>query len=315
MSHGLTTQAVALLFSFAPTLDELREELAPYTPTLYECDGSWPSDNPSLFFSAPDVPDTAVVLDIAHQPWPDDLSQNDYSSDIFLTWKLGNFGPATRPAALSRALTRTFLTHDESQAIRGHKSFIRIRTVSTAPDAPRKNSPIRKPSVACRHLAALDALAIQLLGLPGALAYFNPAGANLLSRNDLLHFTKQAQDLGLENNLVWTNRFFYYVSDHWLFFETLGNHQLYLPDLELSISRRSPEFAGQCRAFLANITLRLINDPQSITSDTVLSGPNDLNYTARFFPTSLTEPDRSVILFLPEGTNELPPEFPKRPNA
>lgn len=315
MSHGLTTQAVALLFSSAPTLSKLREALAAYTPTFCECDGSWPTDNPSLSFPVPDTPDIAVIADIVEQSWPDDLNENDNSSDIFLAWKLGHFGPATPPAALSRALTRTFLTHDESQAVREHKSFIRLRIVSTASDAPLKNNPNRTPLVACHHLAILDHFAIQLMGLPGALAYFNPAGANILSPSHFQHFTAQAKNLGLENNLVWTNRFLYTISDHWLLFETLGNRQFHLPDLELPIPTIPHNDKRTYRIFLANVTLQLINNQQSIIPGTLVTGPADLNYITHFFPISLTEPNRPVILLLPESINELPPDFPKRLNT
>ncbi len=315
MSHGLTTQAIALLFSSAPTLDKLREALASYTPTLRECEDSWPAQSPSLSFSIPDVPETSAIIDIVHQPWPDDLSQDDHSSDIFLAWKLGHFGPVARPVALSRALTRTFLTHNESQAVREHNSFLRLRTMSTDPNALAKGSAIKTPLLACQHLAILDRLAVQLLDLPGALAYFNPAGANVLSRNHFNHFTKQAQDLGLINTLVWTNRFFYTVNDHWSFFETLGNRQFHLPDLELPLSSAHHEHIPACKTFLANLTLQMINNRQFIASDTLVAGPADLNYKAHYFPVSLVEPDRPIILLLPEGMDELPPAFPRRPNS
>jgi hypothetical protein len=143
-------------------------------------------------------------------------------------------------------------------------------------------------------------LARRLLGLDGALCYFNPNGEvlrNAIGMHESLAFAR-------ENDLppfdLWTNVRLFNTDDGWLVMDTVGNGQLDLPDIEACFHRDACE-CSDIDVFLRNISFYLLQHGEVIQDRDTMDGPGG-RWQARHVEDAVCSPPRRALRwFLQDG--------------
>src|SRR5262249_46639473 len=141
-------------------------------------------------------------------------------------WTLGYLGPRAYPGALRRAAEQSF-GRRHAAAVARHKGFVRL-LVSAGAGAP---APAGDP---VDDLLALTRAARAVLALPGALAWFEPAGEALRDAAFIGRHLDAHAAGGPPPLPIWWNSRVAALRDlpGWSLVDLVGLDQVGLPDLE-----------------------------------------------------------------------------------
>src|SRR5262249_44266962 len=101
---------------------------------------------------------------------------------------------------------------------------------------------------------------------------------------------------------LWCNVRLFNADADWSLMDTVGNHQLDLPDVEACFTRGYD--CGQADRFLRNVSWYLWQNGEVIKDGHTMDGPGEGRWQARNHENGLAEPPRRVLSWLPlDGTH------------
>jgi hypothetical protein len=249
-----------------------------------------------------------VMVDMVDAPWPDAMGDPEAQDDLFEAWRLGHFGPFTYPDALARAVQQSWRWPDAPVVAASHQAFVRIRSTYTAggdgspPALPPRYNPLTE-------LILVTDVARALLGLDGALAYFNPNGEALRSRALVERALQRFATGGPPPLDVWTNQrqFRFGPENGWLLVDTVGLRQLDIADQEAVFVQDRYTF-GQVGNLLLNAAqYMLARGPVIKAGDTIPMGR--VRWEAHVVETAQLDPPRPAIRWQPMDGSTPPPDL------
>ncbi len=303
MPRGFFTQSTTILFTRAPSIDEIEAALEPLRcPILRRhTEAGWMSGGTELLVPFGDDPEGHVHVDVVDQPWPDTMGDPEKDPPLFAAWGMGAFGPLAFPRNLERATRQAVAFRDAGEAVSRHRAFVRLRTsylVGAGPDSavvPEGWSPLAE-------IDAMLQIARPLLALEGACAYFDPNAEVILPHDGVRALLESDDDEGSTPLELFTHVRLFDIDERWAMMDTVGLDRFFLPDVEVLVPRGADpnEVAG----FLRNVSAYVLANGPVIEDGHTTEGPfGILHVHAR--DESLTEPPRRVLRMVPEGA-ELP---------
>lgn len=203
-------QSTAILMDRRISLEELFDALSPLEgcqllPHDKEQTSDWMAGEGSVLVRSGSGSNGAISATVFHKAWPDRMGDAKTDVDLFGAWAMHFFGMGTFPLCLGRAAAYCPCGEKRGHAIReGHAAFVRCN-LSYLFGADMDARVYPEDRNVGEELRALAALARCVLGLPGAVAWFHPAGEVLRLRDEVMT-DLEAQAAGLLRPSLWVSR-------------------------------------------------------------------------------------------------------------
>jgi len=307
MAKGLFTQGMCVLLKAPLSMEEIQERLKRFELVARQDSDDEDSPETLVYAFRPDV-DGHLLVTPTHTRWPDDMGDPDESPERFVAWSLGQFGPLAFPGGLARATTQSWGWDGAVEAVQQHQAHIclLVSYVLGSDEEGDEDLPLVPDDYdSLGELQMLTRAVTALLESPDAVCYFNPGGEILrdaaLMRQGLNHAWSQE----LPPLDMWTNVRIFSQDDEWLVMDTVGNGQFDLPDME-AVCRRDVYPPGDIENFLRHATLYLLAGDEDVCSGDTADGPGDISWSAIECMTSLSDPPRPTIRWVPEDRFDPP---------
>lgn len=303
MSRGIFRQSLYLLFTVAPSLDDVERALSSVgvgRRTVLTGDG-WLGGFPSLTVPyRPEVNGTLIV-DTIDRAYPDGMGDPEHDRDCFVCWTMGGFGPEVFPGNLERAVRQGARWFESAESVaERHRALVRLRisyVFGAGPDArvlPEDHDPLDE-------LALLVRCARLLLDLPGALAYFQANGEVLLNREMVEHQIEGAARQGVPPLDLYTQVRLWNVGEvrGWALMDSVGMGQFSVPDIEALFHFKHQD-PNEVAGFVRNLRRMLVErSSETITDGSVIDGPGGKWRANR--EESAIDPPRDVLRVVPQS--------------
>ncbi|MES2464881.1 MAG: hypothetical protein V4671_30315, partial [Armatimonadota bacterium] len=182
---GLFTQAVMVLLSRVPSLDEIKQALLLACPIEARSTfggSNWCEGGPLLVLPFAPEKNGYLLVDTIERPWPDALGDSEDDLDVPPAWAAGHFGPLSFGGCLNQAALQSWKWKAGRRIQEKHVAFLRIRLTYLLgvlnPDKAHP-LPLAKAVSPLEELQFLTQVSGALLTLRGALCLFYPAGEAL----------------------------------------------------------------------------------------------------------------------------------------
>jgi hypothetical protein len=261
MENVFLTQCACVLFDGVPALDALEVALAGWDLSDRQAaapgEHGWTVAGRGFLISLRGS--GVAVVDVVPRPWPDDPSEARAHPSLGAAWRAGLFGSFAEPGALVRAKQQDGLWPEARTVADRHRAFVRLRTGYRATAGGEPAPPADHDAL--HELLTLTELADALMGIPGALAFFVPAGEALRSRDHVREVLTRKVGVAAPPLELWTNtrgvRLDAETDPRWLLLDVVGMAQLELPDQEALFAEGS-EAPENVEALLRNACLHLL---------------------------------------------------------
>jgi hypothetical protein len=297
-NKGMFSQGLAVLLSSSPTLEELENLLTGFGQLSRKpASESWEISGPAVVVPYRPEVNGYVNVDLVEHSWPDDMGHPKEKPLLFASWSMGHFGPCSFPGNLARAIEQAWAWPAAKDVVPNHKAFIRVRSSYLFGAGPEIKC-LPQDYAAFPELQFLTGIVQALMKHPRALSYFNPNGEVLKNAKDLddaLAFSKSHSLPPLE---VWSNVRLFNLDDGWLMMDTIGMHQLDLPDHEACF-RKGAFHPNDVANFLRNASLYLLNQGEIVKDGNTMDGPGKCRWQAKSFEKPLSPAPRRVLRWLP----------------
>jgi hypothetical protein len=298
------TQCVVLLLENPVELDDidqLLKELS-FVHGSKESGVPWAFSGPRLIYEFRPEINGLLSVDTVDRRWPDHMGGNDTEEDkeIFGAWVTSQFGPITYPGGLSRAACQYA---DGADLVSQHQAFIRLRIsyVFGGGEDALLNPPGYDPKL---ELNFITDMAVKLLKLPGALAFFNPGGEVLIPKSALSETYELSSKTGSTPPPLWTSFRTFEAEDSWVVADVVGVGQIDCVDAELCFQQGANiDEVFHCLGGLRNYIIA--ESPTFVDNDTI-DGPDQKLWRAVNSDISLGLPPRPVVRFLPRDAKNIP---------
>ena len=306
MPKGLFTQSAMVLLERSIDVDTLAECLRDFDVVrrVEQSTDIWMGGAGAVVSMRAEV-NGNVLLDLVDRPWPDQIGDDREQLELLGAWKMGFFGPFTFPGNLAHAQAMSFAWAEATAVSARHRAFVRIKSSYALGEVG--DAPVMPPDYAALpELELVTELARAVLRAPGALAYFNPNGEVLRSKeglDDELAWHRERQLVPLP---VWSNVRLFALTDKWALMDTIGMEQLDVADQEACYltGKFQPRDVA---AFLRNATNYVLDNGPVIEDGSTMDGPGGLLWTARNVEKSLAPRPRSVLRWIPDDGSRPPP--------
>ncbi|HJL15130.1 MAG TPA: DUF4261 domain-containing protein [Sandaracinaceae bacterium LLY-WYZ-13_1] len=308
MPKGLFTGSTVVLFEAPPSLDSIERALGAFSPRgrREASEGDPWLGGPSVLVEMRAEVHGLATVDVVDRPWPDAMGDPQADPKLFGAWSFGAFGPFVFPGALERAAQHALGWPEADDVAGAHRAFVRARSsyvLGLGDDArvlPDDYDPVAE-------LTFLTDLASALLGLPGALAFFDPSGEVFLSSAALEDLMARRREADLPPLDAWSNVRFFQLGDAagWGLMDTVGMEQLEVTDQEacFPIDAVSPD---EVAPFLRNVSLYLHDRGPVVEDGHTIEGPGGV-WRAHACEESLAPAPRPTLRWVPTFAGE-PPE-------
>jgi hypothetical protein len=310
---GMFTQSACVLLDQPVALDEVGAALQAFDVVKKVEDKenkNWMFGGPSFVIAMRPEVNGYISVDAVDRPWPDHMGDPKKESLIFGAWSMGHFGPLVYPGNLTRAMQHAYLWPEARRIAPGHKGFLRIRAsyvFGASGDAPVMPADY----VPLPELMLVTEIAAALLGLDGALAYFNPNGESLRSRAFLEGVLQRRRDGGPLPFDLWCNvRLFNFGEDAsaWMMMDTVGMHQLDQPDHEACFPGETYDL-NRFGHFFYNLGGYLHDNGPVIKAGDTIDGPGNINWRGWPIKHGKVAPPRAVFRWFPQDGSKPPKEL------
>jgi hypothetical protein len=245
-----------------------------------------------------------AIVDVVDQPWPDGMGDPNTDPALFGAWSMGFFGPFVFPEGLARARAMSFAWPEGRALSATHRAFVRIKT-SYVLGAGDDVKVIPADYDAISELDFVTELVRSVLELPEAIAYFNPNGEVLLSRERLAETLEWADDHDVVPQQAWANVRLFKLDDEWTMMDTVGMEQMDIDDHEACFltGKYAP---GEVDAFLRTAADYVLQEGPVIEDGNTMDGPGNVRWSARSVEDSLAPRPRQVLRWTPLDGSTLP---------
>jgi len=304
MAKGFFTQGVVILLERPVSLDEIAAALSDFEIVGRRDEvEDWAMAGPTLYLNYRPEVNGLVTVDIVDRSWPDDMGSPVDSPLVFGAWSMGYFAPFAYPGNLARAGQQAFHWPEAAATAARHRSFIRIRSsyiLGADPDTqviPNDYDVLREATF------VLD-VAHAVMGVRGALCYFNPAGEVLMPHKDLSEHLWHNAAQNLPPLDILSNIRVYDIDAQWKMMDTVGLWQLDIPDHEACFT--SEIDGDELANFLRNVAVYRMQKGDVLRDDNTVDGPGGMKWRVRSFEQPLTDPNRPTLRWVPENGRALP---------
>lgn len=308
MAKGFWTQGFAVLLDKAVSLDEIAPLLRDFEIARRVNGGEgWEEmGGETLILSFRPEVNGFVTLDVVNRPWPDTMGDSQTEIALFGAWSMGFFGPLTFPGNLARAVEQSQHWNGAATVAKSHRAFIRVRcSYILGADSDALVMPPDYDSLG--EVNFLSRVAANLLEIPAALAYFNPGGEILLSRDDFNAKIEHDAAHDLPPFDAWVGVRLFRLRDGWTLMDSVGMQQFDAPDHEACFpSRFEPRKVAE---FLRNSSLYRWENGDVLRDGHTADDFNGVRWCVRGFAESLAAPPRPVLRWVPDDERALLPEF------
>lgn len=243
-----------------------------------------------------------IMVDSVDAPWPDAMGDPEAQDALFDAWRLGHFGPFAYPDGMARAAQQSWWWPEAPAVAAHHRAFLRVRSTYTvgdehAPPLPPNYTPLTE-------LIMVTDVVRALLGLDGALAYWNPNGEALRSPRAVERVLGRFAAGGPPPLDLWTNQrqFRLGPTDDWLLVDTVGLRQLDIIDYEARFQEGRYSFQ-QVGNLLLNVAQYALARGAPIKDGDVIPGPAQTRWQAHAADEGHVDPPRPVLRWQPmDGT-------------
>lgn len=309
MAKGFSTQSAMVLLEQPVDLDALMACLAPLRQLQRDehSEPGWMSKPSVLVPMRPEV-NGHVLVDLVDEPWPDGMGDPKEDVDLFGAWSMGFFGPWVFPGNLQRAQAMSFTWREAREVSSRHRAFVRIRSSyilgasEDAPLLPEDYEPLDE-------LEFVIEVALHVLQLPGALAYFNPNGEVLRTPKGVTDELAWCEQRNLLPLPLWANVRLFQLGDGLCVMDTIGMEQLDTTDHE-AVFRPSEYDPGEVDGFLRSISLYVFQNGPVIETGNTADGPGGVRWEAQLMETSLAPQPRPVLRWVPQDGSRPPLDEP-----
>ncbi len=241
----------------------------------------------SMIVEMKDPRPRVLTVDAIDRRWPDAMGDPEKEPELFAAWVAGAFGRGVFPGSMERAALFSWHFQEAKEAVRRHAAFVRVRLLAAADDEDPKEDPIW-----CARIAAA------LGGLPGVLAYFNPAGEILASPSSLAESIEHWESTGQLPLHLLANIRMTGVPGHaeWRVFDIVGLGQFGFPDQEV-VARADRYQMSEVTRFIYSIAHHLFTGTRFNDRDTA-DGPSGTVLQAHLDVDSFNPPARMVTRWL-----------------
>lgn len=300
---GIFTQSSYVLLDRPVTLDAAVKKLGEFELLGRQKPAeSWAFGGPAAVLAMPGVRRGRVVVDVVDQPWPDGMGDPKADPDVFGAWGTGQFGPFVWPGSLARACRHAW-SDELADAAQEHQAFIRVRSTHAA--GSKGSDPIlADDSDATSELLLVTQVALALLGLKGAVAYFNPNGESLRDGAFVREQLDGHDRGGPLPLLAWVNRrLFHFDRGGWSMTDLVGLQQLDAQDMEACYPSDGYDHES-IPYFLYNTANTLVTRGVSVQEGMTTNNPygRGEDWEARTFRQGKQEPPRPVVRWFPCGS-------------
>ncbi|MCP4900309.1 MAG: DUF4261 domain-containing protein [bacterium] len=308
MPHkGSYTQGMMVLFDAPLSIEDLSNHLEGYglAKIIDECE-EWAFGGPTVVIPYRPEVNGYVAVDIVDREWPDAMGSPEDDSVLFGAWAMGHFGPFAFPGNLQRAAQQSWHWEAGKTLPFTHKAFVRIRS-SYAFGASDDTPLMPKDYEPQDELLFVTSVARGLLGLPGAICYFDPNGETVYSAAGIDELMSRHANQDLMPQELWVNVRLFNLEDHdpWVVMDTVGMWQLDVPDHEavFPADRYDPsEVAG----FLRNTADYVFKNGLIINDNDTMDGPGPMRWQAVTFDDPICSPPREVLRWIPRDGSTPP---------
>lgn len=244
-----------------------------------------------------------LLVDLVDAPWPDAMGNAKDEPDLFAAWVMGGFGPFVFPGCLDRAARHATRWPEALSVAEGHGAFARVRASQVL--GAGQHAPILPEGYdAIAEMTAVTEVAAAILGLDGALAYFDPNGEVLLGAAHVQRSRDHNAEAGLPALDLWANVRMFSVDGGWAFMDTIGMEQVAVTDQEACF-RPTDVDPNDVAPFLRELTLYLLERGAIIDDGHTVDGPGGA-WRAAKHERSLAPAPRGTVRWTREGDD--PPE-------
>lgn len=297
MAKGIFSQTLCLLTDRVIPLEEIAAALPSFT-ILGSPGGTqdWQISAPSLVLAYRPEVNGKVTVDFVDQRWPDAMGEEKSDKTTFSAWSMGYFGPFTYPNNLLRAGQHSWSWQPGRSIAQAHTGFIRIRSSYVFGGDP-KAPVLPKDYQAVPELEFVTGIALALLEVPGTLCYFNPGGEVLRDKTGLQELLADFKELQMPPLPAWCNIRFFKLNEDWFVMDTIGNHQLDIPDLE-TIFRMADYQPAQIDNYLRDVSMYMLKGGADVLKDgDKIDGPGetDLSWQVTQPGDPISDPPRPLF--------------------
>jgi len=235
-----------------------------------------------------------VEIHAVDHPWLSEFT----SADQQLMW-----GPFSRSNSLDRACKFNPIWEQSTEVARQHQGLIVCKMVS------EDNSSDDVKRQILLATAFLDTI-LPVAKVDGISAYFCPGGEVVWPVDMFVEVVTSAQLAKVPPIDVFSNLRLAYLDERWAIFDTVGNSQFGLRDLEIYFNSEESDLnaiASQLRQW----TLEQISTADALEDGQTVAGPDE-DYLVRWTDDSLEPPVRDVIRLIAEDHSSMPTGLPKR---
>jgi hypothetical protein len=298
MPKGFFTQSTTVLLETALDLRALERCLQDFQIVRR----TEPSNNawlgaPGLVVAMRPEVNGYVIVDLVDRPWPDGMGDPKTDAELFGAWSTGFFGPFVFPESLARAQAMSFAWPEGRALSATHRAFVRIKS-SYVLGADSDANVIPPDYDAISELDFVTELARSVLERSDAIAYFNPNGEVLLSRDGLAETLAWADDHDVVPQQAWANVRLFKLDDARTMMDTVGMEQMDVDDHEACFSTGKYDPA-EVDAFLRTATDYVLQEGPVIEDGNTMDGPGKIRWSAESVEASLAPRPRQVLRWTP----------------
>lgn len=293
MTEAACTQAIALLTRRPLELAEVTQQLTSSGFVCHQAEGTAPDGSPQLQIRGTFQGNgDEIVVDVLADRWPETLLTP-------AAW-----GPCTTSDSLARAVQHSPCWEEAAQKVEQHQGVVLLRFFEGA------TLPQSRDEHVLRFLALLK-LAIALSALPEVSVYFCPGGEVLLPLEfvgDVLH---TSQMVGMPPFDLLANLRLSWLDERWIIFETIGNQQIDLPDLEVYADSQGKDL-NEIASWLRRWSWQHFQPALALQEGTIVEGPSGAKFQVVLANDPLLPPRRSVVRLICQDETAMPEGLPAR---
>jgi hypothetical protein len=246
-------------------------------------------------------------VDVRNRIWPDQMGDAKTEGMLFGAWLMGHYGPFVFPGSFRRAQNQMWAWHEGEPLVEKHAAFLHI-TASYIFGASADSKVLPPDYDPMAEMEFMTKLAVALLSHPNAVAYFNPNGEVILSKQKIVdsiayHRQHEVPPLGIWSNIRVLN-----PNNGWLIVDTVGMEQFDRPDLEACFPKDAYNI-NEVSVFLRNACLYLLTKGDVIKSADTMDGPGRVRWQGFKIEKELSPPPRRVIRWFPLDGTRAPAEM------
>lgn len=234
-----------------------------------------------------------VIVDVYDHRWLDFSGHEEGSQSSVYTHLEEHEHLLAPPWSLKRAVQQYRAADDANIAAANHGAYILLRV------------PLQPEGQTIEAFQRLLDVASDVLKVKQADCIFNPRGETLGGRDRFGQMKQRYREEGLPPLELLANARFHEIGAGWCMIDTVGLHQLDLPDQEIIFH---PEHLPQEEAihFARNLAMHFLVHRPHVTQGETASGPHETIWEAMPVTRGALPPHRKAIRWLPEDSVGMP---------